>query len=182
MKQKNKASTKKMSTILIALAAVFSVACGGLIGALAATMQSVDSEFKVEYSVGNNIAAEVSAKYQIINQNEVSMGSIKFSATDTNGANYDRLTAPNQITLTKDYTSVSFTYTFKNIGEKEFVAVLQDGCAKKNVLVEYSNSSINVPKGETKEVTITISIISMDMSAHYISDEANGLAWTLSAI
>ena len=204
MKDKQKSLKRKFSIAMLAMASVMCVALGGIIGVIAASMQSVDSSFNIEYSVGQNIAGIVSARYQVGKQTNVdtaeehSMGQIEFDAVDVAGQNYYNLNG-GDITLTPSGTYVKFTYAFKNKGENKFLATLNDSSIAKNVVIIYDEDSsttiqgenevwldrenvisIPVEKGEEVSVSIIVHVNNVNIeSAFYRSQIGNGLVWTL---
>ncbi|MBE7074030.1 MAG: hypothetical protein E7379_02960 [Clostridiales bacterium] len=182
-------SNKKLSIAVMSLAVAVCFVVGGLIGAWAAIQQSVGSSFDVQYTVGSDIAATVSAKYQVLNGQETQMGAITFAATEEQGAtSYDKITA-GKIDLSVTNKSITFTYTFLNIGENEYEAVLADNCSYSNVTVTPSKTSVKVAPGagvegsgvDAVEVTIQVTIIDTNKSAHYTSNSTAGLVWTLTS-
>ena len=112
-------TNKKMIIAIAALGVALLCVIGAMIGVFAATFQGVKSSFNVSYSA-TNVAATVSAKYQVLNSDEADMGSITFdpAEADSQEKTYKSLTEDaTNITLTAVNKSVVFTYTFTNNSE-----------------------------------------------------------------
>ncbi|MBQ8908787.1 MAG: hypothetical protein IJY90_00645 [Clostridia bacterium] len=199
MEKVKMSATKKLTVAVISMAVALCFVVGGLIGVWAAAQQSVGSNFEVKYEVGALVAANVTAKYQKVGGDPVAMGEgITFNANDVQGAtSYDKLSASEVIALDKDTQSVTFTYTFKNLGETAYTVTLADNATRDNVTVVYSSvdaegnfKPVNVPalagdEGsdvDAVEITITVSITDANKSASYKSAEGNAIVWTLSAV
>ncbi|MBQ8444664.1 MAG: hypothetical protein IJX25_04860 [Clostridia bacterium] len=176
MEKQKMSATKKLTIAVCSLAVALCVVAGGLIGVWAATQQSVNTTFNVQYSVGQHIAARVSAAYQVGTQDtvataaETSMGEISF---DTTAAEHESATDYHQITgstinLTPDKTYVLFTYTFENTSAStKFTATLTDTSMASNVTVKYNNDEskvVNATSTEAAELAQT-NVVSVTVEA-----------------
>ncbi|MBO5395166.1 MAG: hypothetical protein J6A28_04650, partial [Clostridia bacterium] len=115
MEQNKKSSNKKMLIALTTLCVAFLFVCGAMIGVFAATAQTVNSGFKVQYSIGDNIAATVSVEHTLTGGTPAK--SVNFTA-----ATGEQVFAlePADATLSPDATEVVYTFTFKNDSEVPF--------------------------------------------------------------
>ena len=154
-----KKTSKKFIIAIVALAMVLCLAVGGLIGVLAAPNQEVKSTFNVQYTIGSNIAGQVSATYKIGNgaaknmktdveeNEETDFKESEVIAFDTLTDAHADLTAyklqtqeeNNTITLDTSNLSVVFAYSITNLATQGMKVVFTDGCVKdaQSVTVEY---------------------------------------------
>lgn len=189
-------SNKKLTIAIVAMAVALLAVVGGLIGVWAATQQTVQTSFNVQYSIGENIAATVTASYATVDNKQTDTKSETFDATT---AEQTFSLALGDITLDPTNTSVTFTYTFKNNSAVAFTATLTDTSKAANVTISYDgdtdttqevtsttasavNGTTSVAVGANATATVTITVAVKDVNAStasYVSDATNGITWVL---
>ncbi|MBE7074031.1 MAG: hypothetical protein E7379_02965 [Clostridiales bacterium] len=147
---KRKSARSKFTLAVFLLVFSLIAITGALIGVYAATMQSMDADFNIKYEVGQNIAAKVSAYYQIQGENIVEMGDIQYDINSVQ--QIEQLGQGHNIALTADKTYVDFTYTFENASTSQGVQVISSWASFSDDLANI-NCSYIISTGSTTEWT-----------------------------
>lgn len=189
-------SSKKRLAITISslCIAVVAVICS-VVAIFAAANQGVQSNFRVTYKA-TNVAATVTAKYTVKNQEAVNLGTLTIDAA-ADETTYDSLSTENEIGLSAKNDEVVFQYTFKNDSSSNAIkATLADGASQENVTVQYAQATsegaelsyastlgeVEIPADGTVYVYIKVTISNTANDAHYIADATNQLVWNLEAV
>lgn len=191
-------SKKKLIIALSSFAFVLVAAVVTVVAVLAATTQTINSNVSVSYKA-QEIAGTVSAKYQVLNEEEKDMTvdgtsagqkTLTYDGTETNADPAKTLIPQGDIVLTRDNNKVVFTYTFTNTGDADYTAevVYEDdydasagtGTEDKNMKAlaystNFAGGTVEVPAGQTVEVTITVEIDNVALNAEF----SGNFAWTL---
>ncbi len=188
-------SKKRLAITISSLCiAVVAVICS-VVAIFAAANQGVQSTFKVTYKA-TNVAATVSAKYTVLNNSAVDLGSLTIDAA-ADETTYDSLSAEDDIGLTAKNNEVVFQYTFKNDSSSNSIKLtLEDGANQQNVTVQYAQATsadaqvtyasslgdVNIAADGTVYIYIKVAISNTANDAHYIADATNQLVWNLEAV
>lgn len=199
------AKRRLIVTISSMCVALVAVVCS-VVAIFAARNQGVQTMFRVTYKA-TNVAATVSAKYTVLNESPVSLGSLEIKANAAQ-TTYDELSTDKEIELTDVKNTVVFQYIFKNDSSSVGIKLnLDDKAAKKNVSVSYAyataadatltyaatlpeiiidpykeaNTELGTPEEGVVYVYILVEITNLADDASYIADATNTILWSLEA-
>jgi len=192
-------NARKKFTIAIALLLVSILAItGAIIGIYAASNQGLGSKFQISYKLNDDIAVEVSAKYEPELSSEVNLGSVRFDLYSTED---EAVLGTKDVIWLAPSRSVMFTYTFKNISKSQKVFITPSWA---NVATDVSNLTIwcetpttsnyisaagdleafatELPVDTEIEIKILFSVEVDNVNAYVSSSEVGGLTFNLSHV
>ncbi len=178
-------SKKKMIIAICAFALVVVATIVSVVAVLAAQSVTINSTINVQYT-SNEVAAKVTAHYQVANGTRTKMGGddngmITFYGTETGAEATQSMTGESGLTisgLTSENNYIDFIFTFTNDGDAEYTATLTlpndvenfgiTYPTKPDTMVGGSDVSFTVPGNTTDAVTYTIryTITTISNDAH----------------
>ncbi|MBQ8908788.1 MAG: hypothetical protein IJY90_00650 [Clostridia bacterium] len=199
MRKERSAHSKFKLAIALLVVSILAIT-GALIGVYAASLQGWKADFNIQYELADNIAVEVSAKYQMPGGAEVEVGSTTFQTNSKQSQG--SLGANIKLVLSEQQPYVDFTYAFQNLSQTNGVTVAASWVDftsdLQNILCSYtittnvtseevtltsaesfSNMAFNLNAGEAGSIKMRFAVDDILLAARVTSSSENGLLFSL---